>query len=268
MTTPSGSQITVNPKGKATLHTFVSPENSFQVTSHIIETENGLVVVDTQFVPALAEEVYAYARQLGKPILRVIISHAHPDHFIGSKVFGDVPVYASQATRDFIRSAGQAAIDQYKMGTQAVVPTHLVEPGEEVVDGLSYKYQLVSSAEAEEHLLIVLPEIGVIIAQDLVYNRVHLYLGIQQFAGWRKAVEGLESLNGYDLILAGHGLPATSAVYAEMKIYLEAAQKAFRGTATPKSVKETLEQAFPEFGSVGLLHLGVDHAFARSGAAA
>jgi hypothetical protein len=51
-TTQSGSQIITNQRSKATLHTFVAAENSFQVTSQVIETANGLVVVDAQFIPA------------------------------------------------------------------------------------------------------------------------------------------------------------------------------------------------------------------------
>jgi len=261
-TTPSGAHIVVTPKGRATLHTYVSPEDGLLVTSHIIETEKSLVIVDAQFVPAFAEEVKSYADTLGKPIRRLFISHEHPDHFIGAQVFGDVPVYATAETIAFIQTAGQAIIDNYKMGTQAVVPTNIVTTGSEVIDGLTFEYRLMQNAEADVNLVILLPEIGTIVAQDIVYNQVYLYVNKKDLRNWRKAVAELKSLPGYDLVLTGHGLPTTSVVYDEVDAYLVAAERAFQDNATAQDVKDALLHTFPNLGGSLLLNLGVDHAFA------
>lgn len=261
-TTPSGAQIIITPKGGATIHTFVAPEASLFVTSQIIESAHALVIVDAQFIPAFAQELKAYADTLDKPIHRLLISHGHPDHFIGTHSLGDVPVYASAAARAFIQQAGQGFIDSYQFDTHLVVPTHTLSVERDLIDGLTYEYRLVRNAEADEHLVILLPELATIVAQDLVYNQIHLYTGNKQLAGWRAAVAELKGLAGYDLLLAGHGLPATPAVYDVMDAYLVAAERAYQNNATAQAVKDELLHAFPDFGGVFLLNLGVDHAFA------
>jgi glyoxylase-like metal-dependent hydrolase (beta-lactamase superfamily II) len=81
-----------NPRTGATVHIYVAPPDGLFVTSHLVETEHELTVIDAQFRPEHAAEVKAYADSLNKPIARMIVTHAHPDHFVGAKTFGDIPI--------------------------------------------------------------------------------------------------------------------------------------------------------------------------------
>src|SRR5689334_9353420 len=87
------------------VHSYVSPSDSFQVTTQIIETPQRLIAIDAQYTQAYADEVVQYARSLGKPLDRLIISHAHPDHYQGAGRFG-VPIHALPAVRDQIIAFG------------------------------------------------------------------------------------------------------------------------------------------------------------------
>lgn len=86
-----------------TMHTYLS--NGLEggmgsVNSHIFESQNALVVVDTQFYKAAAEDLKAYIQELGKPVDRIIISHAHPDHVFGAAWLSELgPVFATDAVR-------------------------------------------------------------------------------------------------------------------------------------------------------------------------
>jgi hypothetical protein len=81
-------------------------------------------------------------------------------------------------------------------------------PGTEIIDGIPFVFQAVAGGEAADALLVKLPEQGVLVAQDLVYHDVHLYLGNNDIAGWQQVVAALAAESGYDTVLVGHGLPA------------------------------------------------------------
>lgn len=263
-TTSSGATIVTSDRGPATIHTFVSGEDSVSVTSHVIETEEALVVVDAQILPHYVEESKAYADSLGKPIDRLVISHAHPDHYIGTEAFVDVPVHATQDTTAAIEATGQATIDAYGIPATAVVPTNTITEGSEVIDGLTYEYRIVRDAEADETLVLLLPEAGTIIPQDLIFNGLHAYLGNGTPAGWRAAVDELEALGDtYEYIPAGHGLPAGREIFESMDAYLAVAEQAFDSEDTPQGVIDTIREAFPDLGGANVLANSVNTAFAN-----
>ena len=90
-------------------------------------------------------------------------------------------------------------------------------PGTEIIDGVPFVFEAVSGGEAADELLVKLPDRGVLIAQDLVYNDVHLYLGNNDITGWQQAVDALTAETGYDTILPGHGLPTGPEVYEDVR---------------------------------------------------
>ncbi|WP_046919811.1 hypothetical protein, partial [Streptomyces stelliscabiei] len=93
-------------------------------------------------------------------------------------------------------------------------------PGTETVDGIPFVFEAVTGGEAADGLLVKLPEQGVLVAQDLVYNDVHLYLGNNDITGWEHALDLLAAQTGYDTVLAGHGLPTGPEIYPDIRRYL------------------------------------------------
>lgn len=212
--------VTVLDKGAVRIHSYMSPADTFHTTTQLIETPARVIAVDAQLMPAYADEAVAYARGLGKPLDRLIITHAHPDHYNGAARFG-VSVHALAQVREQIVARGDS-----RLPTGLVIPVTDFTPsveitaGTEVVDGIPFVFQAVSGGEAADELLVKLPEQGVLIAQDLVYHGVHLYLGNNDIAGWQQVVDALAAESGYDTILAGHGLPAGPEIYEEVRRYL------------------------------------------------
>lgn len=76
------------------VHTYTAPEAGYLVNSQIIETEKHILIIDTQFLIKSAEEVFNFAKKIGKPIARVIVTHAHPDHWFGNSIFADCDIFA------------------------------------------------------------------------------------------------------------------------------------------------------------------------------
>ena len=162
--------VTVLDKGSVRIHSYGAPEDGLGVTTQLIETPSQIIAVDAQFVLAYADEVVAYAKSLGKPLDRLIISHAHPDHYQGAARFG-VPVHALPETIAEIVAVG--AKTDLPTGVAIpladMTPTVEITPGTEVIDGVPFVFEAVSGGEAADELLIKLPEQGV-----LVLSLIHI----------------------------------------------------------------------------------------------
>ncbi len=251
--------VTTTLAGTATVHTYTAPDIGWMVNSHIVELPTQLVIFDAQLTPALAIEMLEVAASLGKPISRLYISHAHPDHFAGASSVA-APSYALASVKELIDRSGDLRIDRgyrYTPGHEAAEPVtsrpvdHVVEPGEESIDGVVFSFFAVPDAETTEQLMIGLPEARVLLAQDVVYHGVHLFIGEHAFDAWEVALGKLEALP-YDIILPGHGLPTNRTVYDSDRAYLAAARSAYAEASGPEDLNEKLEAAFPEYGGTAM----------------
>jgi glyoxylase-like metal-dependent hydrolase (beta-lactamase superfamily II) len=61
----------------------------------MIEGPNAVMIFDGQLLLTYADEVASYVQTLGKPVDRIILSHAHTDHWGGLQIlterFPDAP---------------------------------------------------------------------------------------------------------------------------------------------------------------------------------
>lgn len=70
------------------LHVFTSGDDGFNTNSVWYDDGKEVTVVDTQFTPALAQQlVDDIQKQTKSPITRIIVTHANPDKFNGLSVF-------------------------------------------------------------------------------------------------------------------------------------------------------------------------------------
>jgi glyoxylase-like metal-dependent hydrolase (beta-lactamase superfamily II) len=251
--------ITVITAGRVNVHTYVAPERGWRATSHLIELPGQIVLFDMPLTLELGREVLNYATAIGKPVTRCYISHAHPDHFTGATL-ADVPTYALRSQKELIDRSGDLRIAR----AYALTPGHdgaepplarpvdrVTEAGEEVIDGVRLSFQRVLDAETSEQLTIGLPEQGILIAQDVVYHRVHSFIGEQNFATWSMALDLLGSWP-YHTVLPGHGLPGGRQLYAATRAYLATAAAEFAVAAGPGDLNRRLEAAYPTFGGCAM----------------
>jgi glyoxylase-like metal-dependent hydrolase (beta-lactamase superfamily II) len=129
---------------------------------------------------------------------------------------------------------------------------HVVNPGVEVIDGARFAFRVVKHAETEDALTVALPDERVVIPQDLIYNRIHLFLGERRFDGWTAAIREYKELP-YDTVLPGHGLPGGKALYDEMLSYLAFSEVALADAADGEDLKKRLTRRFPDYGGMALL---------------
>lgn len=258
----------VKEAGPVKIHAFISPEALLSNATYVIEGPNELVIVDGQFVVPFAQAFRGYTDSLGKPINRVYLSHEHPDHFFGiSAAFGDVPVYALPETIAFLRANGEAIrADRAKaygpwVPSTVVIPSQVAAPGTEVIDGITFELVVHKNAEVETQLAIGLPDLGVYIAQDLIYSGCHVYVPKHPVADWVAALERLKASN-YELFLPGHGTPADQREIQAVIEYLITAKRIAAESTNAEAYKAALLAAFPERQGLAIVDIYASALFA------
>lgn len=243
--------------GGVRIHTYAAPEEGWRVNTHLIELPTQIVAVDAQYTLRYAREVVDYARSLGKPLTRLYITHYHPDHLLGAAAFA-APLYALAEVKAKIDSVGDrvAKEEHAKLGEvipeRAERPSSIVVPGVEVIEGTRFEFLKLRHAETEDALMIGLPDHGVLVTQDLIYNGVHVFIGEQAFDTWAVALKTSRALP-YERIFPGHGAPGGPELYDAMARYLAVAHAALAQASGPTELKQQLIAAFPDFTGRALL---------------
>jgi alkyl sulfatase BDS1-like metallo-beta-lactamase superfamily hydrolase len=177
----------------------------------IVETDNGLVIIDTLMTCEIARaglELY-YAHRPRKPIVAIIYTHSHVDHFGGIKGIvstedvsaGRIPVIAPDG---FMEAVGGENVlaglpmtrrAQYQFGillptgerqqvdagigkgfargtVSLIAPTNLIKAPIEtrVIDGIEFVFHLAPETEAPAEMHIHLPTLRVL---DMAENATH-----------------------------------------------------------------------------------------------
>lgn len=104
------------------------------VNTGFIVTDDGVVVIDTGPSRRYGQQMRtAIEGATGQRVRQVYLTHAHPDHFLGSQAFANVSIAALSGTAHSIRMVGDdLSANLYRLvggwmeGTEAVVPSQVV----------------------------------------------------------------------------------------------------------------------------------------------
>lgn len=262
-TASANPNVRIVQAGPVKVHTYVNPQ-LVQVSSHVIELKDSLLVVDAQLTYTFTKEVLAYAKALNKPIARVIITHAHPDHILGAYAYKDYPVFALAETIATIKTNGES----YRQGflknfgekdaaPQMLIPEKELKEGQFSADGVEFLVRKFKENEMDVCAAIEIPAAAVFISGDLLYNHVHLYPGYNHLSDWKSTVQALKPLVQGKIILPGHGYATDSRVLAETTAYLT---KALAVAALPgmdvAGYKAEMVKAYPQYGGAALMDFG------------
>jgi glyoxylase-like metal-dependent hydrolase (beta-lactamase superfamily II) len=239
------------------VHSYTAPEDGRRVNTHVIELATQLIVIDAQYSLTYTQEVVNYTDGLGKPITRLYITHYHPDHLLAALAFS-APIYALAEVKAKIEAAGDwVAAEEGKKGRRTI-PNRaertgkLVKRGPEVIDGTHFAFLTLQRAETAYELMVGLPDHRILIAQNLIYNQVHAFLGERAFDTWALSLSKYKRLH-YDVILPGYGAPGGKELYDAMLQYLSVARDAYTEASDASDLRVRLTTAFPNFGGRVLL---------------
>src|SRR5271155_9370 len=210
--------ILVSQFGPIKIHSYLSPADGLQVNTQMIEGPTAVVIFDGQLLLPYADEVASYVQTLGKPVDRIILSHAHTDHWGGLQLlterFPDARVFALDGIADQVRARGPARLDGLrrtygdKVATKVTVPTETITEGPQRIDGVTYDFKRVVDAESDLQLPALPPPRKMPIGWVPVGSPTqHAFTGANHFDHWLIVLESLKALKGYDKIIIGHDPP-------------------------------------------------------------
>jgi glyoxylase-like metal-dependent hydrolase (beta-lactamase superfamily II) len=254
---PAGMQghITIVPTAVGNIHTYTAPEMGARVTTHIIETESGLLLVDGQFLSPFGAEAAAYAASLGKPIDRVILTHDHPDHWYGAEHF-DAPLVATATTAALVEeavSSGAAEANGANFGDAGPSAFRTAEAaitlGTDTILGVNIEFSAYENAEAVENLVMLLPDAKVAILQDMMYNGVYFFPGVDR-QNWIAGLDDIRTkllADGYETVLVGHGVPTTVGVLDNGIEFLTFLDEQFNTAETGDAILQAVLERYPSY---------------------
>jgi glyoxylase-like metal-dependent hydrolase (beta-lactamase superfamily II) len=237
----------------------------FANTSHIIELKDELIIVDGQFFAPYAFELKKITDSLAKPVTRFYISHDHPDHYIGfGDAFPNVKVYALAETKASIEQVGQGVLEQRQaqfgpmIATKLNKPSVIQQPGEETIGNVKFIFEKSLNNESVVSLVIKLPELGVYIAQDIVYNKIHLFVE-GDTKGWENALHKIIKEKAYTIVLPGHGKEGTIELINANLNYLAFVNETILKSKNKNEFKAAILKKFPEYGGEQLIDIYLNY---------
>ncbi|MCK0165671.1 quinoprotein relay system zinc metallohydrolase 1 [Marinobacter sp. S6332] len=220
-----------------------------------IETGEGVVVIDTGPSRRYGEEFRALIEShTSEPIVKVLITHHHPDHAFGSQAFEPDTLYMLDESARLLEQDGEAFSDNmYRMigdwmrGTEVTVPMNRVQPG--LLSLGTRQLRLISMQGHTGADLVVLDETsGVLFASDMVFfNRALTTPQTPGLALWRSEIRQLAQLP-FSVVVPGHGpVIRDDRAFLQMIDYLTWLDDVLVGSAARGlSASEVIESAIPE----------------------
>lgn len=245
-------------KGNITLHIFTSPEVGELVNSLIVETPNQLVIVDVPAYKPFAEAFRTHAMSIGKPIAKILITHAHPDHWFSLSHFPEYQTYAFQEAINEMAALKDLAVGYHRsvhpelVPDQVNLPSTVIEAGPLEIDGITFVLHKVFDAEASATMAVEIPAIKTLLAQDLVYNHCYLYVATRTASGeptidsWIGHLQSFKKM-GFELVVPGHGLPTDASIFDECIAYLTFARDVVATAANGDELIQRFREKYPEY---------------------
>lgn len=216
------------------IHTYRAAEPGLFVNSYLVEGQTGVVVVDTNLLVSDIKALRARLRALRKPLLAVLVTHPHPDHFNGIAELvaeREVPVYAAATVGRVIEEIADAKRAQWSPTYGAEWPDVTYYPNSPLADReqvalgeMTFEVRELGPAESHADSYFVLSADGcqpVAFTGDLAFAGTHPYTADGHSAAWLAALDAVAGeLAAVRAIYPGHGDPAGPEVLAGQRRYL------------------------------------------------
>lgn len=237
-------------------------ETFFQaMASTLIHGEHDAVLVDAFLTVQQAGALADWVASKGKNLTTIYITHGHGDHWFGVGTllerFPKARVVATHDTVDVMHQNSSPQALQYVWGAgfPGQIPKNLVVAQELEGDAFELEGQQlhvleVGHTDTAHTTCLHLPSIGLVVAGDVAYNDVHLYLAessAQTRQEWIAALDRVEALRPR-AVVASHKRPENEdkpAIIEETRQYIRDFDRLAASTRTAQELYDQMLALYP-----------------------
>jgi len=238
------------------------------ISSTLICGERDAVLVDAPITVEQARAVVDWVVASGKKLTTIYVTHGHGDHFFGAGALLErFPNARAVARPDVVKFMRQQASPDvlanfWSARFPGQIPDRLVIADElagNVIDLEGYDLVVVEVGHSDtDHTTILhVPSVGLVVAGDVAYNDVHLWLGesnAQTRREWISALDTIESLNPR-AVIAGHKRPGSDdspKIIEETRQYIRDFDRIVETTTTARELYDKILELYPDRANPGL----------------
>jgi glyoxylase-like metal-dependent hydrolase (beta-lactamase superfamily II) len=239
------------------------------ISSTLITGERDAVLVDPLMTTTQAEVLAGWIAATGKNLTTVYVTHGHGDHHFGLSVildrFPGARAVAAPAVVEHMRESvdPQAVASFWAQLLPGQIPDRLVvaEPltdGGFDLEGHDLVAVNLGHTDTDDTTCLHVPDIGLVVAGDAVYNDVHLYLAESdpdRRKAWTAAIDTIESLNPR-AVISGHkraGRADDPRTLEETRQYIRDFDRIDAATTTARDLYDQMLAIYPDRVNPGVL---------------
>jgi len=209
------------------IYAWIQPGGGSGVSNAgVVVDDDGLTVIDTLMVRSQWEPFVNAVAELGAPVKRVLLTHAHIDHVGGTQAFRNAMVLGSPATSDlldqpmpveayktFFAPFAEEFDDLGEIGTRPV--SHVVDDAAQLTPRIEL---LPASGHTKGDVMALIADADILFAGDLCFFGVTPLAFQGDPATWADVLEVVAELA--DVIVPGHGPVGSAAEVRDLQAYL------------------------------------------------
>jgi len=261
------------------IHPHVSAENALRANAYLVEAGNGVVAIDATLTVSEATALRGKLLSLEQPLLAVLLTHGHPDHYNGVTILTDgapVPVISTAGVDRVIREWDQRKEEQWKSTfgdewpARRTFPNKIAQDGQTLsFGGIAFTVHDLGPGESH-HDSYWIADDGASRAAfigDVVFHGEHSYVSDGHTTQWLHNLERVRAASqGAATIYPGHGAPGGPELFDQQRHYLDLYRNTVlrfsKGGALSESDKNRLAEVMcahvPEGKLTFLIGLGAD----------
>ena len=190
------------------------PKRFSPMASTLIYGLKDAVLTDPGMTEDQARALGDWVAAKGRNVTDIFITHGHGDHFFAAGLLAErfgarvvatdgtiAQMQGSVATRPLLWDKLYPGLIPPSPVTAVTVPDNRV-----TLEGHDLVMVDVGHGDAEDNSVLHVPDLGLVVAGDVIYNGVHMYLAQSATVGfgpWREAIDKVEVL-GPRRIVCGH----------------------------------------------------------------
>ena len=222
------------------------PKRFSPEASTLIYGSRDAVLTDPGMTTDQAQALGDWVAAKGRNLTDIFITHGHGDHWFAAGVLAErfgarvvatagtiAQMHANVAQRPFLW-------DKVYTGIPPTPVTAVTVPGNRfTLEGHQLVMVEVGHTDSADTSVLHVPDLGLVVAGDVIYNGAHMYLGqsvvVGGFEPWRAAIDKVEALEPLHIVAGHQSNPPdddAARTISETRQYLDDAEELLRTEKT------------------------------------